>query len=67
MVAGHPTMPEFSFDPGQVGDIIAYLKRSSTKRLALRRIDLRVKRQFSRRMLLESPAFYPTQLQGSEQ
>jgi cytochrome c len=26
IVTGHPTMPEFSFDPGQVGDIIAYLK-----------------------------------------
>jgi cytochrome c len=26
IVVGHPTMPEFSFDPGQVGDIIAYLK-----------------------------------------
>jgi cytochrome c len=26
IVAGHPTMPEFRFDPGQVGDIIAYLK-----------------------------------------
>jgi cytochrome c len=26
IVAGHPDMPEFSFDPGQVGDVIAYLK-----------------------------------------
>ena len=26
IVTGHPTMPEFSFDPGQVGDIISYLK-----------------------------------------
>jgi cytochrome c len=26
IVTGHPTMPEFRFDPGQVGDIIAYLK-----------------------------------------
>jgi mono/diheme cytochrome c family protein len=26
IVTGHPTMPEFSFDPGQVGDVIAYLK-----------------------------------------
>jgi mono/diheme cytochrome c family protein len=26
IVTGHPTMPEFQFDPGQVGDIIAYLK-----------------------------------------
>jgi len=26
IVTGHPTMPEFSFDPGQVADIIAYLK-----------------------------------------
>ncbi len=26
ITTGHPTMPEFSFDPGQVGDIIAYLK-----------------------------------------
>ena len=26
IITGHPTMPEFSFDPGQVGDIIAYLK-----------------------------------------
>lgn len=23
---GHPTMPEFQLDPGQVGDVIAYLK-----------------------------------------
>ena len=26
IVTGHPSMPEFRFDPGQVGDIIAYLK-----------------------------------------
>jgi len=26
IVTGHPSMPEFSFDPGQVGDVIAYLK-----------------------------------------
>ena len=26
IITGHPTMPEFSFDPGEVGDIIAYLK-----------------------------------------
>ena len=26
IVTAHPTMPEFKFDPGQVGDIIAYLK-----------------------------------------
>jgi mono/diheme cytochrome c family protein len=26
IVTGHPTMPEFRFDPGQVGDIVAYLK-----------------------------------------
>jgi len=26
IVTGHPTMPEFRFDPGQVTDIIAYLK-----------------------------------------
>jgi mono/diheme cytochrome c family protein len=26
IVTGHPTMAEFSFDPGQVSDIIAYLK-----------------------------------------
>jgi len=26
IVTGHPTMPEFRFDPGQVGDIIAYLE-----------------------------------------
>jgi cytochrome c len=26
LVAGHPTMPVFRFDPGQVTDIIAYLK-----------------------------------------
>ncbi len=23
---GHPTMPEWRFDPGQIGDLIAYLK-----------------------------------------
>lgn len=26
IVTGHPDMPEFRFDPGQVGDVIAYLK-----------------------------------------
>jgi cytochrome c len=26
IITGHPTMPEFSFDPGQIGDIISYLK-----------------------------------------
>ena len=26
IVTGHPTMPEFSFDADQVGDLIAYLK-----------------------------------------
>mgnify|MGYP001358458171 CR=1 FL=1 len=26
IITGHPNMPEFRFDPGQVGDIIAYLK-----------------------------------------
>jgi cytochrome c len=26
IITGHPTMPEFSFDAGQVGDVIAYLK-----------------------------------------
>jgi cytochrome c len=26
IITGHPTMPEFRFDPGEVGDIIAYLK-----------------------------------------
>src|SRR5260370_8700465 len=26
IVTGHPTIPEFRFDPGQVGDIVAYLK-----------------------------------------
>jgi mono/diheme cytochrome c family protein len=26
IITGHPTMPEFRFDPGQVGDIIAFLK-----------------------------------------
>jgi mono/diheme cytochrome c family protein len=26
IVTGHPTMPEFKLDPGQVGDVIAYLK-----------------------------------------
>ena len=26
IITGHPTMPEFSFDPGQVNDILAYLK-----------------------------------------
>jgi cytochrome c len=26
IVTGHPTMPEFRFDPGQVGDVITYLK-----------------------------------------
>jgi mono/diheme cytochrome c family protein len=26
IVTGHPTMPEFRFDPGQVRDIISYLK-----------------------------------------
>lgn len=26
IITGHPEMPEFSFDSGQVGDVIAYLK-----------------------------------------
>jgi cytochrome c len=26
IVTGHPTMPEFRLDPGQVGDFIAFLK-----------------------------------------
>jgi mono/diheme cytochrome c family protein len=26
IITGHPTMPEFKLDPGQVGDFIAYLK-----------------------------------------
>jgi len=26
IITGHPTMPEFRFDPGQVSDVIAYLK-----------------------------------------
>jgi cytochrome c len=26
IVTGHPSMPEFQLDPGQVGDVIAYLK-----------------------------------------
>ncbi len=25
-ITGHPTMPEFQLDPGQVADVIAYLK-----------------------------------------
>ena len=26
IMTGHPTMPEFQLDPGQIGDVIAYLK-----------------------------------------
>ena len=26
IITGHPTMPEFRLDPGQVADVIAYLK-----------------------------------------
>ena len=26
IMTGHPTMPQFKLDPGQVGDVIAYLK-----------------------------------------
>ena len=26
ITTGHPSMPEFRFDPEQIGDIIAYLK-----------------------------------------
>jgi mono/diheme cytochrome c family protein len=26
IVTGHPTMPEFRLDPGQIGDVIAYLR-----------------------------------------
>ena len=29
IVTGHPTMPEFKLDPGQVGDFIAFLKSLS--------------------------------------
>ena len=25
-MTGHPTMPQFKLDPGQIGDVIAYLK-----------------------------------------
>jgi len=25
IVTGHPSMPEFRLDPGQIGDVIAYL------------------------------------------
>ena len=26
IISGHPDMPEFTFEPGEIGDIIAYLK-----------------------------------------
>lgn len=26
IVTGHPSMPQFQLDPGQIGDVIAYLK-----------------------------------------
>jgi cytochrome c len=26
IVTGHPTMPQFRFDPAQIGDLLAYLK-----------------------------------------
>jgi len=26
IITGHPTMPEFRYDPGQVNDVITYLK-----------------------------------------
>ena len=26
IVTGHPTMPEFRLDPGQIADVIAYFK-----------------------------------------
>ncbi|MGA2893918.1 MAG: cytochrome c [Xanthobacteraceae bacterium] len=26
IITGHPTMPEFRYDPGQVADVIGYLK-----------------------------------------
>ncbi len=26
IITGHPTMPEFRLDPGQIADVIAYLK-----------------------------------------
>jgi mono/diheme cytochrome c family protein len=26
IMTGHPTMPQFKLDPGQIGDVIAYLK-----------------------------------------
>jgi hypothetical protein len=26
IITGHPNMPEFRLDPGQVGDVIAFLK-----------------------------------------
>jgi cytochrome c len=26
IVTGHPTMPEFRLDPGQIADLIAFLK-----------------------------------------
>jgi hypothetical protein len=26
IVTGHPTMPEFRLDPGQIGDLISFMK-----------------------------------------
>ena len=26
IIAGHPTMPQFRLDPGQIADVLAYLK-----------------------------------------
>jgi len=26
IMTGHPTMPQFRLDPGQIGDVLAYLK-----------------------------------------
>ena len=30
LVTGHPSMPEFELDPGQVNDVISYLKSLET-------------------------------------
>jgi hypothetical protein len=30
IVTGHPTMPEFRFDPAQIGDVIAYEDSATT-------------------------------------
>ena len=49
--SGHPTMPEFRLDPGQIGDVIAYLKTlAMLKSTALEPLEFLVPEQLEHDM-----------------